>query len=192
MEPKLIFFLNTYTYGGIFAVSLLAGYLLPIPEAVALVVIGFFAFKAKFSFGLTLLLSILGVVVGDNILFWLSKQGSRHVDYFIKKLKKNKIVEYEEWVKNNLGKTIYFLRFFAGFRFLGPVLAGMLNCKWKKFVLHNAIACAVHTSVFVALGYYYKTNILLLIAEVEALKYILLFVSSSILGVLVHFSRTEK
>src|SRR5665647_879840 len=100
-------------------------------------------------------------------------------------MRQHPLIKYEHLVTDNIGKTIYFLRLITGVRFFGPVISGTLGVRWRKFMLYNFGATILHTTLFFYLGYRYQHKILLLLAETEVVKNILLFSSVFLVGILV-------
>ena len=184
---ELGFILNSIrggSYIGIFLLSMFVSYIFPLPEVVLLLLIGFLAKGAGFDLGTAITVSIAGTIIGDNILYRLSFFGNKYVERFNRKMRAHKLIQYEHLVADNIGKTIFFLRFITGVRFFGPVISGTLGTKWKKFFLYNSSATILHSALFVLLGFYSHRRIITLIAEVEVVRNILLFSSVLIVGVL--------
>jgi len=175
------------SYAGIFFLSMLVSYVLPLPEAVLLILIGFVAKNTGIDLRLALASSIAGTVVGDNILYRLSFFGNKYVERWSRKMRANKLIKYEHLVIDNVGKTIFFLRLITGVRFFGPVISGTLGASWKKFFFYNAAASALHGAIFILLGFYWRSKIIILITEVEVVRNILLFSSVFIVAALVRF-----
>lgn len=181
------------SYFAIFLLSMIVSYIFPLPEVVLLILIGFLAKNPIFNVWLVLVISILGTIAGDNILFRLSLMGSKHVEHFNRKMRAHKLIKYEHLVADNIGKTIYFLRFVTGVRFFGPLISGTLGAKKREFFYYNASATILHSTLFIMLGYLYRHKIFVLIAEVEVIRNILLFSSVLIVGVLIRiFSKKTK
>lgn len=184
--------LGSGSYIGIFFFSMLVSYVLPLPEVVLLILIGFIMRASDGNVAVAMLISITGTIAGDNLLFRLSLIGSKYIEHFNRKMRANKLIQYEHLVTENIGKTIYFLRFVAGVRFFGPMISGTLGIGWKNFFLHNALATIVNSTFFILLGYFYRHKIFLLIAEVEIVKNVLLFSSVLIVGILIKIFAKKK
>lgn len=180
------------SYFGIFLISLVVSYVLPLPEAVALMLVGFASRIAGFDLTLAILSSVVGTIMGDNVVYRLSFFGNKYVESFNKKLRANKLIQYEHLVVDNIGKTIFFLRFITGVRFFGPVISGTLGIKWKKFFLYNSLASVLHGILFILLGYFVQKKIISAITEVEIIKNILFFSSFLIVGFLVKIFSSKK
>lgn len=172
------------SYFGIFLLSLITSYVFPLPEAVALMLIGFATKIAGFDLPTAIVVSIVGTVIGDNILYRLSFFGNKYVERFNKKMRANKLIQYEHLVADNIGKSLFFLRLVAGVRFFGPVIAGTLGVGWKKFFLYNCASTILHGIIFILLGFFVHRRIGPAIVEVEIIKNILLFSSVVIVGFL--------
>ena len=178
------------SYFGIFFLSIFVGYVVPLPEVVLLLLIGFVAKTAGFSLPIVILVSALGGIFGDNLLYRLSFFGNSYVERFNKKMRAHKLIQYEHLVADNIGKTIFFLRFIAGVRFFGPVISGTLGIKWKEFSLYNALATTLRSAIFITLAYYSQRKMFSLIAEIEIAHNVLLFSSVFIVaGLLKFFSK---
>lgn len=173
------------SYFGIFFISMFVSYLIPLPEVVALIIFGFVARMSGLNIAVVFLVSVAGTIMGDNLLYRLSFFGNRYVEHFNRKMRKHKIIKYENLVLDNVGKSIYFLRFITGIRFFGPVICGSLGVRWRKFFVHNTLATLIHGAFFIWLGWRYHGRIVALAVEVEVVKNILLFSSAVIVGILV-------
>lgn len=178
---------------GIFFVSMFVSYVLPLPEAVALLLIGFLAKGAGLDLASVVMVSVAGTIIGDNILYRLSFFGNKHIQRFNEKMRANKLIRYENLVLDNLGKTIFFLRFVTGVRFFGPVISGTLGAKWKKFFFYSSIATVLHSVFFILLGFHVHRKIIAVIAEVEIIRNVMLFSSFLIVGFLIRvFSKSNR
>lgn len=173
------------SYLGIFILSIFVSFIVPLPEAVALVLFGFVGATTKLNIFIIFFVAFLGLIIGDNLLYRLSFLGNDLVKRFDKKMRKNKLIKYENMVVDNVFKTIYFLRLVAGVRFFGPVIAGTLGVGWRKFFLANFGATFLNTFIFVALGYFLHSRIISLLAEVEVVRNLLLLSSAVIVGSLI-------
>lgn len=180
------------SYVGIFLLSIFVSYLIPLPEALVLILFGYVAKTADLNLALVFLLASAGGIIGDNILYRLSFFGSSYVERWSRKMRQHKLIQYEHLVVDNIGVAIYFLRFITGIRFFGPVIAGTLGARWRKFFPHDAIATALHAILFISIGYFFTHKILRVVTEVEIIKYILMFSSVFIVGILISvFSKKE-
>lgn len=179
-------------YLGIFILAIFVSYVVPLPEAVALVLFGFIGATTKLNVFFIFGAAFAGLVLGDNLLYRLSFLGNGFVKRFDRKMREHKLIKYENLVAGHVNKTIYFLRLVAGVRFFGPVIAGTLGVKWNKFFWANLGATFVNTLIFVGLGYFFHRRIVALVAEVEIVRNILLLSSAVIVGFLISVFKRKK
>ena len=181
------------SYLGIFFLSMVVSFIIPLPEVVLLLLIGFLAKNAGNDLSIAILVSILGTIIGDNVLYRLSFFGNAYVERFNKKMRAHKLMQYEHLVADNIGKTIFFLRFITGVRFFGPVISGSLGVNWKKFFLYNSSATILHSMLFILLGFLSHRKIIAIITEVEIVRNVLFFSSVLIVGFLLRvFSKKTE
>lgn len=173
------------SYFGVGVFVMFAGYLIPIPEEMALLIVGYISAVGPIKLHWVVVLSCFAVIIGDNILYFLSLKGSRYVEWLKRKMRKNKLSQYEHIMHEHIGKTIFFIRFIVGVRFFGPVLAGTLKIRWRRFFFINAAASIIHVIFFESLGYYFHNSFLALVTQVEIVRHILFFFSVTLFGLLV-------
>lgn len=136
------------------------GYLIPFPEEIFLLVVGYIAGTGVYNIYLATLFALLGVLSGDNVLFFLSKyKASKLVDKLQKRLDKHKIMKYRHLMKKHIGKTIFTLKFIVGLRIFSPFLAGSMRVKWSVFQFYNFLAVAIYIPILVFLGYHFHNKI---------------------------------
>ena len=189
------FFINYiahFSYVGIFLAVSLAGYVIPLPEEVMLLVAGYIA-GFGFNFYAVVLASILGVLTGDSILFWLSRyKGSKLVDKLKRRVDKHEVAKYRHLMKEHIGKTIFILRFIIGLRFLSPFLAGSMRIKWKNFQFYNMLAAIVYVPIMVFLGYHFHNKLVVLITSFEIARHIIFILVLVAIGTLISIFLKKK
>lgn len=169
----------------IFILPALGGHLIPIPEEVILLLAGYLAGEAINNVYLTILVAILGVLVGDNILFWLSRRGSHIIDRLKQKLSPVIVQRFEYHLKNHLRKTIFLGRFVIGLRFLSPVLSGSHGVPWKTFQLYNLLGSLIYVPLLVFLGYHFHDDAAPLITKIVFARHVIVIVLASVLTILI-------
>jgi membrane protein DedA with SNARE-associated domain len=174
----LVKYLSHFSYQWIVAYFGFFGYFLPIPDEGTFVVLGYLSGLGKFSFWLVFLSAISGILISDNIFYWLSVKESHHLFRFKKKIKEDILLKYEKLMEKNIGKTMLFLRLFIGFRFLGPVIAGSLKIKWRQFFLYDCLITVAYTGVFMSLGFVFRHRLPQVISFVEKFHSLLLSASA--------------
>ena len=174
IAQNIIDYAQKFSYLGIFALIVLSGYIVPIPEEVLLLTAGYLAAYTAINIYLVTVVAVLGVLIGDNFLFWLSHyKGSKIVSRLKKRIRKNELLKYERLMKAHIGKTIFMLRFIVGLRFFGPFLAGSMKTKWKTFQFYNLLAVLIYAPTVVFLGYHFHNKFLVILTELEIVRHIL-------------------
>ncbi len=183
------FFINyigQFSYLGILVIGALVGYLIPLPEEIFLLVVGYIAGTGAYNVYAATIFAIMGVLIGDNVLFFLSKyKASKIISKLIKRLNKHEIMEHRHVMKKHIGKTIFTLKFIVGLRIFGPFLAGSMKVKWKVFQLYNFLAVAVYIPILVFLGYHFHNKIALVITSVEIVRHLIFVLALMVLGFLI-------
>lgn len=181
-----------FSYFGIFLSVSLAGYIIPLPEEVMLLLAGYIA---GFGFNLyaVVLAAILGVLTGDSVLFWLSRyEGSKLVEKLKRRVDKHELNKYRNLMKEHIGKTIFILRFVVGLRFLSPFLAGSMKIKWKKFLFYNTLAAIVYVPIVVFLGYHFHNQLVALVTSFEIARHIIFLLFLAVIGILISVFLKKK
>lgn len=190
------FFINYiehFSYLGIFVIGATVGYLIPIPEEIFLLLVGYVAGVGIYNIYLATLSAILGVLMGDNILFWLSSyKVSKLVDRLNRRLDKHKIMKYRHLMKEHIGKTIFTLKFIVGLRIFSPFLAGSMKIKWKTFQLYNLLAVLVYVPIIAFLGFHFHNQLALVITGVEVARHLIFLLVLMLLGFLFTIFVTNK
>ena len=76
---SLIPTIESLSYVGIFIALLLVGYLIPVPEEVLLILIGYSVSEGIGSLFPVILVSIAGLYFGDNALYYLTRKGNEWI-----------------------------------------------------------------------------------------------------------------
>lgn len=171
---SLVKYLSHFSYLGIVAYFGSFGYFFPIPDEGVFIVFGYLSGLGNFSFWLVYFSALTGVMISDNIFYWLSYRESHHLFKFKKKIREDVLLKYEKLMENNVGKTLILLRLFVGFRFLGPVILGSLKVKWYKFFLYDFIISGIYAGAFMYTGFYFRHKLPQIISFVEKFHSLLL------------------
>src|SRR3989344_784701 len=180
LESSILIFVNNFSYLGVFILLAVIA-LIPIPEELVLLLIGYFAGYGFADLKFLIPISIVGVIVGDNILFFLSSHKNHLINKFKNKVAHKKFTKYELRMKEHIGKTIFLLRFVIGLRFLSPIIAGSTNVEWKKFFIYNTLAVLIFVPFFIIIGYNFNTVLSLIIEDISFIKNIIIVLVLSII-----------
>jgi membrane protein DedA with SNARE-associated domain len=129
----------------------------PLPGESLLIFGSVMAERGNMSFPLLLLFAWIGGVVGDNIGYLIGKRLGRVVllRYGEKIGFTPKRLSQVEAVFARYGTfTVAFARFFNVLRQLNGVVAGTLRMDWWRFLLFNALGCALWVLTWGLTGFY--------------------------------------
>jgi membrane protein DedA with SNARE-associated domain len=168
----------------------------PLPGESLLIFGSVMAEHGNMSFPLLLLFAWIGGVIGDNIGYLIGKKLGRVVllRYGGKIGITPKRLSQVEVVFARYGPlTVAFARFFNVLRQLNGVVAGTLEMDWWRFLLFNAIGCALWVLTWGLVGYYlgeHVSNITKIAHGFGLLGAIIIAVL--VIGAIIYASRRER
>ncbi len=155
----LISNLGALSYVGIFGISILANVIIPVPEEVVILAIGY---VARVSLNINVFtvvpVVILGLLVSDVGMYYLAKKGARPVLYFYNKFFSKRVASRRLWLESHIEKVIFFSRFMVQLRFIGPFMAGQMKVPLKKFLTYELLALVIYVPLLVWAGWYFRNR----------------------------------
>jgi membrane protein DedA with SNARE-associated domain len=113
----------------------------PLPGETALITAGIFASRGDLVIEEVILVAAAGAIVGDNIGYWLGREGGNRLLDRVGPLKRWS-APGREWserfFKRHGAKTIFIARFVAVLRVTAAWLAGISRMHWWTFFVWNA------------------------------------------------------
>ena len=155
----LIHQVGALSYFGIFILSLMANVVIPIPEEIVLLAIGFVAGTGRINPYIVIPIVITGLLTSDITIFVLSKRGNKVVNFFYNKFFAKRLADRREWLETHIEKVIFFARFLVQLRFLGPFIAGQSKVSWKKFLTYEMAALIIYVPFLIWAGGYFQDRI---------------------------------
>ena len=155
-------YIQHFTYAGLFGVLLLCGLGLPIPEDVVLLSAGFLIHRGVIRYPTTLVIGLIGVVAGDNSLFFIGRKfGTGVVRYFQlgRPQSRYQIERLKNFMERHGPKAIFYARFLAGLRALVYLTAGSLDVQPSRFIFYDALGAMISVPIVVSLGYIFGEEI---------------------------------
>jgi len=183
-------YIEHFSYVGLFAVLMLCGLGLPVPEDVALLTGGFLIHRGITAYPPTLVVALLGVVVGDNSLFLIGRRfGSGLLAYFgvERPRSRNRIEWLRGFMERHGSKTIFYARFLAGLRAIIYLSAGSLGVSPGRFFFYDLLGALISVPVMVSIGYLFGSQIEYATAYVGGFEHLILLIA--ILSILFWISR---
>jgi membrane protein DedA with SNARE-associated domain len=154
----------------VFGVLLLCGLGVPIPEDIPLIAAGYLIHLHETTWVTALAVGLLGVLIGDSIIFWMGKKigrkllRSRLVMFFTTAKRINKIRAYYR----RYGQKIIFAgRFMPGLRAPIFFVAGSSGVRYSTFVIIDSMAALVSVPIWLFLGSRFGDTIDSLLLKIE-------------------------
>ncbi len=141
---------------------LLSGVGNPIPEDLALIMGGYFAFTDVIKFWPTLLICYGGVLLGDFILYYFGwHYGQKIITH--RRLVRLLPIERVDRIRANFRKwghwSILLARFLVGLRSATFLVSGVMRVRFRTFLFFDCVGALLSVPLFVGLGYVFGNNI---------------------------------
>lgn len=181
-------YIEHFTYLGLFVVLVLCGLGLPIPEDVALLAGGYLVHRGVTRYPITLVVSLVGVVAGDNSLFFLGRRfGTGWVRYFGigRPGRQIQIERIQKFMQRHGHRAIFYARFLAGLRALIYLSAGSFGVRPGVFLLYDLLGALISVPIVVTLGYIFGKQLEMIVKYLggfERLIVIVLILSALLYG----------
>lgn len=159
-------------YGLVFLVLLAAGFGLPLPEDIPLVMGGVLVHRGQATLWTMILVGYLGIIIGDSIMFQLGRRFGSKVGtapgFFSRIVTPQKRARVEGLFKKHGEKIVMLARFLPGVRTVTYFTAGSVGMSYGRFVLYDSAAALGSAPIFVLLGYYFGSDIEALMARIAS------------------------
>lgn len=172
-------YIEHFTYLGLFAVLMMCGLGMPIPEDVVLLTGGYLVHRGVTRYPITLAVSLFGVVAGDNSLFFMGRHfGSGLVRYFSlgRPGRKSQIARIEGFMQRHGHRAIFYARFLAGLRALVYLSAGSFGVRPAVFLLYDLLGAVISVPIVVTLGYVFGKQLELLVRFIGGFERLIMIV----------------
>lgn len=159
----LIEFFSSYGYWAVFLVLLACGFGLPIPEDITLVSGGVISGLGYTNVHWMLVVSMLGVLIGDSTMYWLGRIYGEKILQFplIKRIATpERFVMVQERFEKQGWKLLFMARFLPGLRAVIYLVSGITRrVTFTKFLLVDFFAAIISVPIWVYLGDYGASNL---------------------------------
>lgn len=184
-----IYFINSvehFSYIAIFLFCIFSGYIIPLPEEIILLIVGYMASVHMIHLFPAILVVFFAVIIGDNLLFRLTLKNNKHVQKLVHEVLSLKIfIKKREFIEKHIGTTIFVSRFFPFLRFIGPVFAGYIKAKKETFVFFNTLAIAIYVPLVIFIGYFFNNSFDWVISQFGRLRHITIIFAWVIIGLII-------
>src|SRR3989344_441028 len=163
--------LGALPYGGIFVLFTVINALIPFPEELLIIGLGYLGQMGAINIFIATPLAILGLIISDVIIFSLIKSGNKYIIRLSNKLFGN-FDENQEFVDKHIRKIIFFSRFVFGFRFIGLFTAGFKKVSFRTFIFYELSAIIILVLSLVFIGVYFQSRFEKIFAGIETIRHI--------------------
>lgn len=138
-----------------------AGVPLPFPNYLLVVYAAYCAGQGQGNVFLVLLFTVLGIVLGAWLLYWVALRGGkplllRYGKYI--KLQPENIARAEEWFRKRDSLAIILGRLTPGLRIQTAIVGGIFNVPRRVFLYSTAISAVIWTCLYICLGLLLQTG----------------------------------
>ena len=183
MPTEIMPFLQHLSYFGIFLMLALLDVLIPLPEEIILIMIGYTVYFGTLDPSFTILVAIAAFLVGDNATFWLSRGGNHLIARFTTKSATPLIERYSEKMRFKAGLTLLIMTFVPSIRFFAPIVAGSVRTPWRVFILFDLLAVGLYVSLYLLAGYFFHSQIDGIIREFEMIGHLMIYALLLVIGI---------
>jgi membrane protein DedA with SNARE-associated domain len=134
-------FVEHYGLVFVFGIVCLESAGLWLPGETALIAAAVYASNGHLSIAGVVAVAAAGAIIGDNIGYWLGREGGRRLLYrygILARLADRAIPPAERFFLRHGGKAVFLARFFGGVRVTGAWMAGISRMNWWRFLGWNA------------------------------------------------------
>ena len=150
-------FIQDYGLFFLFAIICLESAGLWLPGETALIAAAVYASKGHLSIEATIAVAGVAAIIGDNIGYWIGREGGRRLIYryaWIRKWGERVLPPAERFFERHGGKAVFLARFFGGLRVTGAWMAGITRMTWWRFLFWNAAGGIIWALLVGLLAFY--------------------------------------
>lgn len=177
--------LGALSYLGVFIIALLANMVIPVPEEITLLTLGYLSATGAFHVVLIIPIIMLGLFASDCILYALSYRGSKFIKKFYDKIFHD--TDMLDMSGKSLERTILFSRFLAYLRFLAPFLSGYHKFTFKRFFQLEMMSLVIYVTLYIMLGYFLRNQLERMFTGINTIEHVLAIIGILLLIGIVFF-----
>ena len=128
-----------------------------LPGETALIAASVYASKGHLSIAAVIVVAAAAAIIGDNIGYWLGREGGRRLIYryaWLRRFADRVLPPAERFFQRHGGKAVFLARFFGGLRVTGAWMAGITRMSWWRFLFWNAAGGIVWAIAVGLLAFY--------------------------------------
>lgn len=155
-------FLGQYGYVALASILIGAGFGIPIPEDVPLLLVGYFSAPSQgvMNFWVTLFVALFFLIGADFLFFYIGhrfyKKGGGELPQFIRRrLRPERQEQIDRYFQRFGARTIFLGRFLPGLRTPIFLCAGLWGVPPGRFLFADGLGALISVSTMVSLGYFF-------------------------------------
>ncbi len=191
MDRLVDFLLSFYgptPYLVVLAILLACGFGLPLPEDITLFAAGLLTYYGVTKIGPMIAICLLGVLLGDTIVFWLGYHYGRKLTkrWFFHKILPDERLNYVSKQLNTKGtRLIFAARFMPGLRSPFFFSAGALHVPFRVFLFYDGLAALISVPTIIGAVYYFGDELDRVVRVIQRVEHGLAFGAFGLLFVMV-------
>ena len=171
-------------YFGIFLWFITIDQVIPIPEEITLVVIGYLSSAGILNPVFAGIFTAAAFLSVDLIYYFLTKSGNRLIRKLTQKSESSFAGKFREKLDNNLPKTLLILCFIPRMRLLAPVFVALSRQPFRRFIIYDTLGICIFCTVYISAGYIFHRSISALVTEMGILQHVIFAVAIAAMLVL--------
>ncbi len=168
--------LSAYSYLGIFITAILANVVVPFPEEIVILAMGYVIGTGHINALIAFPIILAGLILSDTVMYLFARKGARLLTAFYDRFFAKTLQSKQAWIDRHPGRVIFFTRFMMQFRFLGPFLAGQKKMPYLKFLAYELAALLIYVPVLLVLGNYFQNRLEYIVSGIGTVRNIILIV----------------
>lgn len=172
--------IGQFSYWGIFGVSFMANVIIPVPEEIVLLALGYLSGTGHIDIFTTIPVVILGLLASDIAMYALARGGNKIVGGIYDRFFASRLKNRQDWITHHMDKVIFYSRFMVQLRFIGPFLAGHFKVPFRKFITYELAALVIYVPLLLWTGKYFQSRIVRVIDGVGVLRNVILFILGAV------------
>lgn len=170
---NLVEHISPYEFTGI---AVIANAFPAIPEEVFLISFGYLsnAKPGEFPFWEMILFLILGFLIIDSVVYYLTLRGSRIIKFLSDKVLDIDLKEKEGFLRAHAGQIVFISRFLVQLRAIGPITAATVGYPYRKFLMVDFLTLAIYTPALMGIGYYFADRVERILSGAHVINNIML------------------
>lgn len=146
----------------VFGFLILCGVGNPLPEDTVLIAAGYLAFTGVVNIYYILVISYIGILGGDLMLYYFGRRyGQKIIEHpkFLKLIPIKRVDQIRRGFQRWGHWMVFFARFLVGFRSPTFLLSGVMKVPFKKFLIIDIFGALISVPLLVGLGYLFGEHV---------------------------------